>query len=69
MNLIDADKVVERLQNLKKQNPFINGIRDNSIEAAVSRQTLDYAIEIVKRGGTSDHLGAEMDGLIVKKNG
>lgn len=54
MNLIDADKVVERLQNLKKQNPFINGIRDNSIEAAASRQTLDYAIEIVKRGGTKN---------------
>lgn len=46
----DVDKVVEQLEKLKKQNPFINGIRDNSIEAAASRQTLDYAIEIVKAG-------------------
>lgn len=41
---------VKQLEKLKKQNPFINGIRDNSIEAAASRQTLDYAIEIVKAG-------------------
>lgn len=46
----DVDKVVKQLEKLKKQNPFINGIRDNSIEAAASRQTLDYAIEIVKAG-------------------
>ena len=46
----DVDKVVEQLEKLKNQNPFINGIRDNSIEAAASRQTLDYAIEIVKAG-------------------
>ena len=46
----DLDKVVEQLEELKKQNPFINGIRDNSIEAAASRQTLDYAIDIVKAG-------------------
>ena len=46
----DVDKVVEQLEELKKQNPFINGIRDNSIEAAASRQTLDYAIDIVKAG-------------------
>lgn len=46
----DLDKVVEQLEKLKKQNPFINGIRDNSIEAAASRQTLDYAIDIVKVG-------------------
>nr|DAI43948.1 MAG TPA: Protein of unknown function (DUF3349) [Caudoviricetes sp.] len=46
----DINKVVEWLEKLKKQNPFINGIRDNSIEAAASRQTLDYAIEIVKKG-------------------
>lgn len=46
----DVDKVVEQLEKLKKQNPFINGIRDNSIEAAASCQTLDYAIEIVKAG-------------------
>lgn len=46
----DLDKVVKQLEELKKQNPFINGIRDNSIEAAASRQTLDYAIDIVKAG-------------------
>lgn len=46
----DPNKVVEQLEELKKQNPFINGIRDNSIEAAASRQTLDYAIDIVKAG-------------------
>lgn len=46
----DLNKVVEQLEKLKKQNPFINGIRDNSIEAAASRQTLDYAIDIVKAG-------------------
>ena len=47
----DVDWGVEQLEKLKKANPFINGIRDNSIEAAASRQTLDYAIEIVKKGG------------------
>lgn len=46
----DPNKVVEQLEELKKQNPFINGIRDNSIEATASRQTLDYAIDIVKAG-------------------
>ena len=51
----DVDKVVEQLEKLKKQNPFINGIRDNSIEAAASRQTLDYAIEIVKAGVKYDN--------------
>lgn len=54
----DVDKVVERLEKLKKQNPFINGIRDNSIEAAASRQTLDYAIDIIKKGGIDEKVNS-----------
>lgn len=54
----DVDKVVKQLEKLKKQNPFINGIRDNSIEAAASRQTLDYAIDIIKKGGIDEKVNS-----------
>nr|DAF81545.1 MAG TPA: hypothetical protein [Caudoviricetes sp.] len=54
----DVDKVVKQLEKLKKQNPFINGIRDNSIEAAASRQTLDYAIDIIKEGGIDEKVNS-----------
>ena len=50
----DVDKVVEELEKMKKRNPFIDNVKDNSIEASVSRQTLDYAIEIVKAGGKNE---------------
>lgn len=49
----DVDKVVAQLKEMKKENPFISSKKDKSIEASTSRQVLDYAIEIVKRGGNS----------------
>lgn len=45
----DVDKIVVQLEEMKKRNPFVDGVKDNSIEASVSRQTLDYAIEIIKK--------------------
>ena len=50
----NVDKVVEELEKLKNNNPFVYGKNDKSRDASVSRQTLDYAIEIVKQGGVSD---------------
>ena len=42
-------RIIERLEDQKKGNPFIYGEKDRSRDASVSRQTLDYAIEIVKQ--------------------
>ena len=43
------EKIVEKLEEQKKGNPFVYGKNDKSRDASVSRQTLDYAIEIVKQ--------------------
>ena len=43
------DKIIEKLEEQKKGNPFVYGKNDKSRDATVSRQTLDYAIEIVKQ--------------------
>ena len=43
------DKIIEKLEEQKKGNPFVYGKNDKSRDASVSRQTLDYAIEIVKQ--------------------
>lgn len=45
----DIDKVIAQLEEMKKRNPFIDNAKDTSIEASVSRQTLDYVIEIIKK--------------------
>lgn len=42
-------KIIEKLEEQKKGNPFVYGKNDKSRDASVSRQTLDYAIEIVKQ--------------------
>lgn len=42
------EKIIEKLEEQKKGNPFVYGKNDKSRDASVSRQTLDYAIEIVK---------------------
>ena len=43
------EKIIEKLEEQKKGNPFVYGKNDKSRDASVSRQTLDYAIEIVKQ--------------------
>ena len=43
------EKIIEKLEELKNRNPFIYGKTDKCRDASVSRQTLDYAIEIVKQ--------------------
>lgn len=42
-------RIIEKLEEQKKGNPFVYGKNDKSRDASVSRQTLDYAIEIVKQ--------------------
>lgn len=49
-----SDMIVEQLEILKQKNPFIHGEKDNSLEASVSRQTLDYAIQVITKGGGAD---------------
>lgn len=43
------EKIIEKLEEQKKGNPFVYGKNDKSRDASVSRKTLDYAIEIVKK--------------------
>lgn len=45
----ERERIVKELEEMKKRNPFIYNVKDNSIEASVSRQTLDYVIEIIKK--------------------
>ena len=42
------EKILERLEELKSNNPFVYGKTDKSREAETSRQTLNYAKEIVQ---------------------
>lgn len=42
------EMIFERLETLKNRNPFITTKNDKSLEASASRQTLDYAKQIVK---------------------
>ena len=56
------EKIIEKLEEQKKGNPFVYGKNDKSRDASVSRQTLDYAIEIVKQEaekfGTDTNVGS-----------
>ena len=62
------EKIIEKLEEQKKGNPFVYGKNDKSRDASVSRQTLDYAIEIVKQEAEryNESLMAEL--LETKKN-
>ena len=50
-------RIIERLEDQKKGNPFIYGEKDRSRDASISRQTLDYAIEIVRKEVEEDDNG------------
>ena len=56
-------KIIEKLEEQKKGNPFVYGKNDKSRDASVSRQTLDYAIEIVnqeaEKFGTDTNVGSK----------
>ena len=41
--------IIKKLEELKNRNPFIQWKTDKCRDASVSRQTIDYAIEIVKK--------------------
>ena len=66
------EKIIDRLEDQKKGNPFIYGEKDRSRDASVSRQTLDYAIEIVKHEAekyNNGHFGCNTNGEHEKCNG
>lgn len=58
-------RIIDKLIEQKKGNPFIYGKNDKSRDASISRQTLDYAIEIVEQTATEckhGHFGCNSNG-------